>query len=114
MAPLLRVSERRELPPHLEGCCNETRAWAASPSSCRFGETGDFLHRFVCRPPVVGGIVLDARIVVIGVAHGVEALLTRERDFSLFPEVQTRARLLEVRFARRNRPLLGGDAEPYM
>ena len=32
----------------------------------------------------------DARIAAICVAHGVEALLTRDRDFSLFPELALR------------------------
>ena len=61
----------------------------------------DILHRFVCRPHVVGGVVHDARIAAICVAHGVEALLTRDRDFMLFPELQTRNPFLEARFARR-------------
>ena len=42
------------------------------------------------RPHVVAGVVRDARIAAICVAHGVEALLTRDRDFSLFPELPTR------------------------
>ena len=69
------------------------RAWAASPSNRMIGETGDFLEilgRFAGRPRVVGGVVHDARIAAICVAHGVEALLTRDRDFSLFPELRTR------------------------
>ena len=56
------------------------------------GETEDFqvvLQRFVDRPRVVGGVIHDARIAAICVAHGVEALLTRDRDFSLFPELRT-------------------------
>ena len=69
------------------------RAWTASPSSRLIGETDDFieiLQRFVSRPHVVGGVVHDARIAALCVAHGVEALLTRDRDFSLFPELRTR------------------------
>ena len=57
------------------------------------GETEDFagiLQRFVYRPHVVGGVVHDARIAALCVAHEVEALLTRGRDFSLFPELHTR------------------------
>lgn len=48
------------------------------------GETDDFmeiLDRFVNRPRVIGGIVHDA--------HGVEALVTRDRDFSMFPQLPT-------------------------
>ncbi len=68
------------------------RAWTMSPSNLMIGETDDFmeiLHRFVNRPHVVGGVVHDARIAAVCVAHGVEALFTRDRDFSLFPELPT-------------------------
>lgn len=68
-------------------------AWTASPSMRLIGETEGFaeiLERFVRRPRVIGGVVHDARIAAICVAHGVEALLTRDRDFSLFPELKTR------------------------
>ena len=57
------------------------------------GETDDFattLGRFVQRPHVVGGVVHDARIAAICVAHGVDELLSRDRDFSLFPELRIR------------------------
>lgn len=69
------------------------QAWTESPSNRLIGETEDFsaiLERLVDRPHVVGGVVRDARIAAICVAHGVEALLTRDRDFSLFPELPTR------------------------
>ena len=69
------------------------QAWAASPSNRMIGETdhfADILGRFVLRPHVVGGVVHDARIAALCVAHGVDALLTRDRDFSLFPELRTR------------------------
>ncbi len=68
-------------------------AWTTSPSMRLLGETDDFLEilvSFVQRPRVIGGVVHDARIAAICVAHGAEALLTRDRDFSLFPEVRTR------------------------
>lgn len=68
-------------------------AWTSSPSVRLIGETEDFtqiLERFVLRPRVIGGVVHDARIAAICIAHGVEALLTRDRDFSLFPELRTR------------------------
>ena len=68
------------------------QAWSGSPSNRMIGETEDFeavLRRFVVRPRVVGGVIHDARIAAICVAHGVETLLTRDRDFSLFPELRT-------------------------
>jgi uncharacterized protein len=41
----------------------------------------------VRRPRVRGPIIHDARVAAICLAHGVEKLLTRDRDFSLFPEL---------------------------
>ena len=71
---------------------DQIAAWAASPSNRLIGETDDFLEilgRFVQRPRVVGGVVHDARIAAICVAHGADVLLTRDRDFTLFPELRT-------------------------
>ncbi len=100
LAVLLRVPERGDEPPHLEGpghapehAWHQFQAWASAPSNRMIGETEDFaaiLRRFVARPHVVGGVVHDARIAALCIAHGVEALLTRDRDFSLFPELRTR------------------------
>ena len=68
------------------------QAWIASPTLEMLGETGGFariLAGFASNPRVRGGVVHDARIAALCVAHGVEALLTRDRDFSLFPELRT-------------------------
>lgn len=68
-------------------------AWLRSPSVRLLGETMDFaalLARFVLLPRVRGPVVHDARIAALCAAHGVEALLTRDRDFSLFGELCTR------------------------
>ena len=68
----------------------QLEAWIESPSMTLIGETDHFaaiLERFVRRPHVVGGVVHDARIAAICVAHGVDELVTRDRDFSLFPEL---------------------------
>ncbi|MCY4121618.1 MAG: PIN domain-containing protein [Acidobacteria bacterium] len=76
-----------------ERAWRQLEAWTASPSNRLLGETDDFLHvlgRFVQRPRVHGGVVHDARIAAICVAHGTDVLLTRDRDFSLFPELRTR------------------------
>ena len=72
---------------------SQLASWAASPSIRLIGETEHFLKilgRFARRPRVVGGVIHDARIAAICVAHGVDELLTRDRDFSLFPELRTR------------------------
>jgi hypothetical protein len=71
----------------------QIEAWTGSPSAVLLSETSrDFvpiLERFVMRPRVVGPVVHDARIAALCLAHGVDRLLTRDRDFSLFPELLT-------------------------
>ena len=64
--------------------------WTQSPTNVLLSETEDFLsvlERFVQRPRVRGGVVHDARIAALCIAHGVEMLLTSDRDFALFPEL---------------------------
>jgi hypothetical protein len=71
----------------------QAEAWLGSPSLRLLAETPEFgrvLARFLDRPRVRGGIVHDARVAALCVAHGIEALLTRDRDFSLFEELRTR------------------------
>ena len=69
---------------------DQFRAWAASPSNRMTGDFMDLLSRFVRRPHVAGGVVRDSRIAAICVSHGIEVLLTWDRDFSLSPELRTR------------------------
>jgi toxin-antitoxin system PIN domain toxin len=45
------------------------------------------LAGFARRARVRGPVIHDARIAAICVVHGVDKLLTRDRDFSLFPEL---------------------------
>jgi toxin-antitoxin system PIN domain toxin len=82
-----------------QACSTPTQAWAqvtswlGSPTLRLLGETEDFaavLARFVALPRVRGPIVHDARVAALCVAHGVESLLTRDRDFGLFAELRTR------------------------
>ena len=71
----------------------QLEAWAASPSNRLIGETVDFsaiLGPFIRRPRVHGGVLHDARVAAICLAHGVEVLLSRDRDFMLFPELRIR------------------------
>ena len=72
--------------------------WAASPSVSLLAETDDFVglvEKLIRRPRVRGPIVHDARLAAICIAHGIEELLTADRDFSLFPELPTRNPLPE-------------------
>ncbi len=76
-----------------EHAWHQLEVWTASPANRLIGETDDVLEimgEFVKRPKVQGGIVHDARVAAICLAHGTELLLTRDRDFALFPELNTR------------------------
>ena len=86
-----RIWREAATPP--ERAWAQLEAWTASPSNQLIGETDNFLSvlkGFVQRPRVRGAVVHDARVAAICIAHGVEMLLTRDRDFSLFPELPTR------------------------
>ena len=75
-----------------EAAWEQLGVWFASPSVRLLGETEGFpaiLGGFLQRRRVRGPVVHDARIAAICVAHGVEKLLTRDRDFSMFPELRT-------------------------
>ncbi len=64
--------------------------WSTSPHLQLLCETERFttvLERLVNRPRVRGPLVHDARVAALCLAHGVRALLSRDRDFSLFPEL---------------------------
>jgi hypothetical protein len=70
----------------------QLEAWFDSSGLRLLGETDGFvelLGGFARRARVRGQIIHDARVAAICVAHGVEKLLTRDRDFSLFPELST-------------------------
>jgi toxin-antitoxin system PIN domain toxin len=71
----------------------QLEAWMGSPTLRLLGETPEFvalLARLLTLPRVRGPVVHDARVAALCMAHGVEALLTRDRDFTLFAELRTR------------------------
>lgn len=68
-------------------------AWFDAPGLRMLSEPPGFpdvLAGLVRRARVRGPVVHDARVAALCLAHGVERLLTRDRDFSLFPELATR------------------------
>ena len=70
---------------------SQLEGWFAAPTLRLAGESQGFatiLSDFVRRPRVRAAVVHDARIAAICIAHGVESLLSRDRDFSLFPELR--------------------------
>jgi len=71
----------------------QIEAWVSSPTVRLIGETEDFLQTLPSLlkvSKVRGPMVHDARIAAICVAHAVEALLTRDRDFSIFGALKVR------------------------
>lgn len=72
---------------------SQVSLWLGSPSVRLLAETEGFaevLADLATRPRVHGPVIHDARIAALCIAHGVAALLTRDRDFSLFPELAVR------------------------
>jgi toxin-antitoxin system PIN domain toxin len=66
-------------------------AWFAAPNVRLLTETEELpgiLAGLAQRPRVRGPVIHDARIAAICLAHGVEKLISRDRDFSLFPELR--------------------------
>jgi len=75
----------------------QIEAWSGSPSCTLLNEPEEFLgilEPLINRARVRGPIVHDARVAAICIAHGVDELLTADRDFSLFPELPARNPLL--------------------
>ncbi|HVU02060.1 MAG TPA: TA system VapC family ribonuclease toxin [Polyangiaceae bacterium] len=73
-----------------EAAALQIDAWLGSPTVRLLSETEEFwsiLRRVVERPRVRGPVVHDARIAALCLANGVETLLSRDRDFSLFPDL---------------------------
>ena len=66
-------------------------AWTSAPTLRLLAEPDAFgavLRPLITRARVRGGVVHDARVAALCLAHGVEVLLSRDRDFSLFPELR--------------------------
>ncbi|HET6473256.1 MAG TPA: hypothetical protein VFG38_15530 [Pseudomonadales bacterium] len=55
----------------------------------------DTLLPLLRNPRVRGPIVHDARVAALCIAHGVDELLTKDRDFQLFPQLRVRDPLTE-------------------
>jgi toxin-antitoxin system PIN domain toxin len=72
-----------------EQAWRQIEAWLASPSIVLLSEPEGFARVLepLLRARVRGAVVHDARVVALCLAHGIERLVTRDRDFSLFPEL---------------------------
>jgi uncharacterized protein len=81
-------------PSSVQHAIDQLRAWAESPTLKFLGEGDEHLERLAALIDggmIVGPKVHDARIASICLAHGVEYLLTLDRDFSRFPQLMTRS-----------------------
>ncbi len=76
-----------------EQAWSQMEAWLASPALRLLSETPDFasmLAPLLRLPRMCGPVVHDARVAALCLAHGVDTLLTRDRDFSQFPQLTIR------------------------
>jgi len=74
----------------------QIEAWAASPSLVLLSETTDhvaILQRLAVQARCTGSQIHDARIAANCLGHGVDEILTLDRDFARFPELRTRSLL---------------------
>ena len=80
-------------PTPMSAALEELNAWRKSPSIVFLSEDEGYwevLERLLVASKVTGARVHDARIAAMAIFHGVDVLLTADRDFSRFPDLQTR------------------------
>lgn len=68
----------------------QLKYWMDSPSIRLLSESGSFdsvFFELLNRHTVKGPAIHDARIAALCLAHGVELLITADRDFHLYPEL---------------------------
>lgn len=76
-----------------EQATRQIKGWLESPTLRMLSETSEFLtvvEPLMILPRVRGPIIHDARIAALCLAHGIDELLTADRDFQLFPGLKTR------------------------
>ena len=86
-----RIWKGAATPPDRAG--RQIDAWVNSPTLTLLSETEEFLPillPIMQQPRVRGPIVHDAHVAALCLAHGIDELLTKDRDFQLFPELNTR------------------------
>jgi uncharacterized protein len=91
---LQRCHKSEDLPPAstLEQALEQLSVWLESPTLLLLGERPDHFLRLAAMlrsSQVIGPRVHDARIAALCVLHGVEALISLDRDFSRFPTLRT-------------------------
>ena len=72
---------------------DQIRAWVHAPTLRLLSEPNGFirsLQPIIDQPRIRGPVVHDARIAALCLAHGVDELLSKDRDFQLFPTLKVR------------------------
>ncbi len=75
----------------------QLRAWRESPGLILLSEDEAYWPSFesvVDHSRITGGAIHDARVAALCLRHGVQELLTADRDFSRFPTLATRNPLI--------------------
>jgi len=76
----------------LEDALLQVESWMACPSLSLIGETGEiyfqYLEHLLRISRIRGARIHDARIAAICLSHGVDELLSADRDFSRFPDLK--------------------------
>ena len=100
LAVPVRVLQRGHQSPHLGARATPPSVataqidfWTGAPNAVLLADGSDFLDTLLpllSLPRVRGAIVHDARVAALCLSHGVEVLLTRDRDFQIFPQLVTR------------------------
>ena len=70
----------------------QIQRWLESPSLVLLSEGPKYfetLQALVRKARVVGAAIHDARVAALCIGHGVEKLLSADRDFSRFPHLRT-------------------------
>jgi len=81
-------------PTPLDAALAQVSAWMKSPTLTLLGEEPDTYWEVFCRiarkAGISGGKVHDARVVALATLHGIDELMSADRDFSRFPELKIR------------------------
>jgi toxin-antitoxin system PIN domain toxin len=82
----------------MEDALLQVESWTACPSLSLIGESGEVYFRYLAQclraSRTTGARVHDARIAAICLSHGVDELLSADRDFSRFPGLKIRNPLI--------------------
>lgn len=85
-------------PSSLEEALDQVEAWLDSPSLVLLGEGPTYwgeLKRLLLGARATGPRIHDARVAALSLLHAAHPLLTADRDFGRFPQLEVRNPLIE-------------------